>query len=153
VALSSDTCTTKLCWKSSQQLVSTTLLRSSSRRDALFVRRHIIFDAESQNGQMTESSFWPDAAVKKYFSVFPFKASCARRHLYLRFARGKRRSFFLMDQLRGLHPRDVTVTAHWARLFTALCFGDSATWVALPEASVLALQADEASVLALQADG
>ena len=80
--------------RSSQQLVSTNLLRSSSRRDAIFVRRHIIFNAESQNGQMTEWSFWPDTAVKKYCPVFPFKVACARRHLYFHFARGNRRSFF-----------------------------------------------------------
>ena len=108
--------------RSLQQLVSTNLLRSSSRRDAIFVRRHIKFDAESQNGKMIEWSFWPDTAVKKYCSVFPFKVACARRHFYFRFARGNRRSFFPMDHLRGLQPRDVTVTAHWARLFTALRF-------------------------------
>jgi len=135
--------------RSSQQLVSTNLLRISSCRDATFVRRHIIFDAESQNGHMTEWSFWADTAVKKYCSVFPFKVACAWRHFYFRFARGNRRSFSLMDHLRGLQPRDVTVTAHWARLFTALRFGDSATWVLLPEASVFALQADGRAVTKL----
>jgi len=34
-------------------------------------------------------------------------------------------------------------------LFTALCFGDSATWVVLPEASVLALQADGQAAMKL----
>jgi len=45
-----------------------------------------------------------------------------------------------MDHLRGLQPRDVTVAAHWVRLFTAVRFRDSATCVVLPEASVFALQ-------------
>ena len=45
-----------------------------------------------------------------------------------------------MDHLRGLQPRDVTVAAHWVRLFTAVRFEDSATCIVLPEASVFALQ-------------
>jgi len=54
-----------------------------------------------------------------------------------------------MDHLRGLQPRDVTVAAHWVRLFAAVCFEDSATGAILPEASVFALQADGRAVTKL----
>jgi len=82
----------------------------------MFVRQHITFDAESQNDRMTERSFWPDTAVKKHCPVLPFKVACVRRHsllLYPAFASHLATEiFFLMDHLRGLLPRDVTVAAH-----------------------------------------
>ena len=99
--------------RSLQQLVSPNLLRSLSRRDAIFVRQHITFDAESQTDRMTDSPFWPDTAVKKHCPVFPFKVACARRDsLLLSLRTWQPKIFFLMDHLRGLQPRDVTVSAH-----------------------------------------
>ena len=61
---------------------------------------------------MTDCPFWPDTAVKKTVLFFPSRLPAHGVTLsYFRFARGNR-DLFLMDHLRGLQPRDVTVAAH-----------------------------------------
>jgi len=64
------------------------------------------------------------------------------------------RTFFTMTPTKDLYRRkrakdDVTVAAHWVRLFAAVRFEDSATSAALAEASVFALQADGRAVTKL----
>ena len=62
--------------------------------------------------KMTEWSFWPNTAVKKYCPVFPFKVACALRHLYFRFARDNRRFlvFLWINCAACAH-----VTSQWLR--------------------------------------
>ena len=62
--------------------------------------------------KMTEWSFWPNTAVKKYCPVFPFKVACALRHLYFRFARDNRRFlvFLWINCAACTH-----VTSQWLR--------------------------------------